>query len=89
MTKTELIIEYNYADSLESGFDIKAVFIFTDKSVCNYFKLLVGIKPVLTHCRDGFKVIYILIVYCFYGRKIAVGIESGYCMTLQESALST
>ena len=33
-----------------------------------------NIKPVLTHWRDGFKVIYILIVYCFYGRKAAVGI---------------
>ena len=37
----------------------------------------VNIKPVLTHWRDGFKVIYILIVYCFYGRGAAVGIESG------------
>ena len=36
-----------------------------------------NIKPVLTHWRDGFKVIYILTVYCFYGRKAAVGIESG------------
>jgi len=36
-----------------------------------------NIKPVLTHWRGGFKVIYILIVYCFYGRKTAVGIGSG------------
>ena len=37
-----------------------------------------NIKPVLTHWRDGFKVIYILIVYCFYGRKTAVGIVAGH-----------
>ena len=36
-----------------------------------------NIKPVLTHWRDGFKVIYILIVCYFYGRETAVGIESG------------
>ena len=47
-----------------------------------------NIRAVQKHCRIGFKVIYILIVYCFYGRKAAVGIESGQCMTLQESALS-
>ena len=28
MTKTEFLIEYHYADSLESGFDIKAVFLY-------------------------------------------------------------
>ena len=33
-----------------------------------------SIKPVLTHWRVGFKVIYILIVYYFYGRKTAIGI---------------
>ena len=47
------------------------------------------IKAVPVHCRIGYKVIYILIVCYFYGRKAAVGIESGQCMTLQESALST
>ncbi len=36
-----------------------------------------NIKPVLTHWRGGYKVIYILIVYCFYGRETDVGIESG------------
>ena len=36
-----------------------------------------NIKSVLTHWRIGYKVIYILIVYCFYGREVAVGIESG------------
>ena len=40
-------------------------------------KFDVSIKPVLTHWRDGFKVIYILIVYYFYGRKTAVWIGSG------------
>ena len=37
----------------------------------------VNIKPVLTHWRIGYKVIYILIVCYFYGRGTAVGIESG------------
>ena len=36
-----------------------------------------NIKPVLAHWRGGFKVIYILIVFCFYGRETDVGIESG------------
>ena len=36
-----------------------------------------NIRAVQKHCQDGFKVIYILIVYCFYGRETAVGIESG------------
>jgi len=37
-----------------------------------------NIRAVQKHCRDGFKVIYILIVCCFYGRKTAVGIVTGH-----------
>ena len=47
-----------------------------------------NIKPVLTHWRDGFKVIYILIVYCFYGRRTAVSLVLGNVDNGVYSALS-